>query len=135
MQYTTNAKMNLPDYTDVIDIKNLNDNFNTVDGHLGNKSNPHGVTAEQIGAATPGVDFSVTLTANGWSDGKQTVSNSNLLSSGCAYIYNPDESSWDAYVDAMIHFGDVTQDGTVTAYCDEAPSQAIAVNFTRIEVS
>lgn len=38
MQYTQNAKMKLPEYTDVIDVQDLNGNFETVDAHLGKQS-------------------------------------------------------------------------------------------------
>lgn len=34
MRYTTNKAMNLPDYTDVIDIEQINENFETIDEHF-----------------------------------------------------------------------------------------------------
>lgn len=34
MRYTTNKNMNLPDYTDVIDIEQINENFETIDEHF-----------------------------------------------------------------------------------------------------
>lgn len=35
MNYTTNLNLKLPEYTDVVDIADLNDNFTTIDGRLG----------------------------------------------------------------------------------------------------
>lgn len=34
MRYTTNKNMKLPQYTDVIDIEQLNDNFEEIDKHF-----------------------------------------------------------------------------------------------------
>lgn len=34
MRYTTNKNMNLPDYTDIIDIGQINENFETIDEHF-----------------------------------------------------------------------------------------------------
>jgi hypothetical protein len=55
MKTTTNANMNLPEYADIIDIQELNENFETIDSHLGNQNNPHCVTAEQVGAMATSV--------------------------------------------------------------------------------
>lgn len=35
MKTTTNAQLKLPEYTDVIDIADINENFTKIDGHLG----------------------------------------------------------------------------------------------------
>lgn len=34
MKYTTNKNLNLPEYTDTIDIEHLNENFKTIDAHF-----------------------------------------------------------------------------------------------------
>lgn len=63
---TTNYNLIKPEYTDTPDITAMNVNWDTIDtklkeasesrttleNHITNKSNPHGVTAEQIGAVT-----------------------------------------------------------------------------------
>lgn len=35
MEYTTNFQLNLPEYTDAVDIKKLNENFIKIDDHMG----------------------------------------------------------------------------------------------------
>ena len=35
MKYTTNKNLKLPEYTDVIDIENLNENFSAIDEFMG----------------------------------------------------------------------------------------------------
>ena len=35
MKYTINAQLKLPEYTDLVDIAELNENFTKIDGHLG----------------------------------------------------------------------------------------------------
>lgn len=62
MKNTSKLKLNLPEYSDVIDIQKLNDNFTILDAevdskakasdlasHIGDKSNPHVVTKDQVG--------------------------------------------------------------------------------------
>ena len=63
---TTNYNLIKPEYTDTPDITAMNVNWDTIDtklkeasesrttleNHITNKSNPHEVTAEQIGAVT-----------------------------------------------------------------------------------
>lgn len=53
MKQTANFKLNKPDYNDVADIADINNNMDIVDAamyeHNFNKNNPHGVTKVQIG--------------------------------------------------------------------------------------
>ena len=62
MKNTSKLKLNLPEYSDVIDIQKLNDNFTILDtevdskakasdlaSHTGDKNNPHAVTKDQVG--------------------------------------------------------------------------------------
>ena len=79
--------------------------------------------------------FSVTIPASGWSGNAQTVSHDMFKAAGFGYIYNPDEASYGAYVSAMVRCGEVTVDGQVTFYCEEAPTDDITVDFMRIEVN
>jgi hypothetical protein len=83
--------------------------------------------------AKKGKDFTVVLPASGWSDGSQVVSDENLIADGYSYIYNPAKDSRNAYVEAVVYFGDVL-DGSVTAYCSEPPSADITVHVVRLEV-
>ena len=34
MQYTTNRHLNLPEYTDTVDIEKINENFKVIDAHF-----------------------------------------------------------------------------------------------------
>ena len=137
-------------------------NASALGAHTGNTSNPHGVTAAQVGAdatgtaasevsthnvaadahaalfaakADPSAGFTVTLTAAGWSNLTQTVSDARLLASGCSYIVAPSADDYDSYAAAMIHAANVTAAGQMTFTCAEAPTANITVNILRIEVS
>ena len=79
--------------------------------------------------------FSVSLPASGWSNNAQTVSHAMLKATGYGYIYNPDETSYGAYVSALVRCGDVVTDGQVTFYCDETPTEDITVDFMRSEAN
>ena len=43
MKYTTNKNLKLPEYTDVADVADLNENFEAIDEHMGET-----VTSENI---------------------------------------------------------------------------------------
>ena len=79
--------------------------------------------------------FSVSLPASRWSNNAQTVSHAMLKAAGYGYIYNPDETSYGAYVSALVRCGDVVTDGQVTFYCDETPTEDITVDFMRSEAN
>ncbi len=56
MQYTSKLKLKKPDYTDVADIADINENMDVLDeeiselkSHAGSTSNPHKVTKAQVG--------------------------------------------------------------------------------------
>lgn len=59
MKYTINKKLKLPEYTDPVDIAEINENFETIDAdmtaHEGDTENPHKVTLAQLGV-TVGAD-------------------------------------------------------------------------------
>jgi hypothetical protein len=93
-------------------------------------------TASEVGAAAPGVEFSVTLTASGWSGGKQTVSDSNFAATGYSYIVTPGPGSHSAYAEAMIYAQDVSEDGKMVFTCaGDTPADALTVNILRQEVT
>lgn len=90
-----------------------------------------------VSAATKGTDygaksFTVTLTTAGWSSNAQTVSNSNFVTSGYAYIVSPASASFAAYAEAQIYADDVTTSGRMTFHCTDVPSAALTVNVTRV---
>lgn len=87
--------------------------------------------------ATKGTDygalsFTVTLTVVGWNNNAQTVSNSNFVTSGYAYIVSPASSSFSDYGTAQIYADDVTTSGQMTFHCTDTPSTALTVNITRV---
>lgn len=90
-----------------------------------------------VSAATKGTDygaksFTVTLTVAGWSNNAQTVSNSNFVTSGYAYIVSPASGSFADYGAAQIYADDVTTAGRMTFHCADAPSTALTVNIARV---
>ena len=97
------------------------------------------VTAELIAIYTAlqkkadkSVDFTVTLTAAGWSDNAQTVSNEKFLSAGYAYTVAPASGSFADYAGAMVYADDVTADGQMVFHCDSAPTADLTVNIVRM---
>ena len=102
-------------------------------------------TAEMVGAyskdetntllqnkADKSVDFTVTLTAAGWSDNAQTISNAKFLSAGYAYTVAPASGSFADYADAMVYADDVTADGQMVFHCDSTPTADLTVNIVRM---
>ena len=82
--------------------------------------------------ADKSVAFTVILTAAGWSDNAQTISDSKFVSSGFAYTVSPASSSFADYADAMIYADDVTADGQMVFHCDSAPTADLTVNIVRM---
>ena len=82
--------------------------------------------------ADKSVDFTVTLTAAGWSDNAQTISNEKFVSGGYAYTVAPASSSFADYADAIIYADDVTTNGQMVFHCDSAPTADLTVNIVRM---
>ena len=82
--------------------------------------------------ADKSVAFTVTLTAAGWSDNAQTISNANFLSAGYAYTVAPASGSFADYADAMVYADDVTVDGQMVFHCDSTPTADLTVNIVRM---
>ena len=82
--------------------------------------------------ADKSVAFTVSLTASGWADNAQTVSNANFLSSGYAYTVAPTSTSFSNYAEAMIYADDVTTDGQMVFHCDSVPTADLTVNVVRM---
>lgn len=95
-----------------------------------------GAGSGSVSAATKGTDygalsFTVTLTVAGWSNKAQTVSNSNFVTSGYAYMVSPASTSFLDYGSAQIYADDVTTNGQMTFHCEDVPSSALTVNIVR----
>lgn len=102
-------------------------------------------TAEMVGAyskeetdtllqkkADKSVDFTVTLTAAGWSNNVQTISDSRFVSAGYAYTVAPASGSFADYADAIIYADDVTTNGRMVFHCDSIPTENLTVNIVRM---
>lgn len=82
--------------------------------------------------ADKSVAFTVTLTAAGWADNAQTISNANFLSAGYAYTVAPASGSFADYADAMVYSDDVTTNGQMVFHCDSVPTADLTVNIVRM---
>ena len=82
--------------------------------------------------ADKSVAFTVTLTAAGWSDNAQTISNEKFVSAGYAYTVAPASGSFANYAEAMIYADDVTTNGQMVFHCDSAPTADLTVNIVRM---
>lgn len=90
-----------------------------------------------VSAVTKGTDygaksFTVTLSASGWSNNAQTVSNSDFVTSGYAYVVSPVSGSFSDYGAAQIYADNVTTSGKMTFHCTDVPSTALTVNIVRV---
>ena len=105
--------------TDQFTMDNFNQRINETNTALQNK-------------ADKSVAFTVTLTAAGWSDNAQTISDSKFVSSGYAYTVAPASGSFANYAEAMIYADDVTTNGQMVFHCDSTPTADLTVNVVRM---
>ena len=82
--------------------------------------------------ADKSVDFTVTLTAAGWADNAQTISDARFVSTGYAYTVAPASGSFANYADAMVYADDVTTNGQMLFHCDSTPTTDLTVNIVRM---
>ena len=82
--------------------------------------------------ADKSVAFTVTLTASGWADNAQTVSNEKFMPAGYAYTVAPASGSFADYADAMVYADDVTTNGQMVFHCDSEPTADLTVNIVRM---
>ena len=82
--------------------------------------------------ADKSVAFTVVLTAAGWADNVQTVSNEKVVTVGYAYTVSPASGSFADYADAMVYADDVTADGQMVFHCDSTPTADLTVNIVRM---
>ena len=94
--------------------------------------NVNGLDTALQNKAEKSVDFTVTLTASGWADNAQTISDANFLSAGYAYTVAPASGSFADYADAMVYADDVTTNGRMVFHCDSAPTADLTVNIVRM---
>ena len=94
--------------------------------------NVNGLDTALQNKADKSVAFTVSLTAAGWADNAQTISNANFLSAGYAYTVAPASGSFADYADAMVYADDVTTDGQMVFHCDSTPTADLTVNIVRM---
>ena len=82
--------------------------------------------------AEKSVAFTVTLTAAGWADNVQTISDARFVSTGYAYTVAPASVSFADYAEAMIYADDVTTNGRMVFHCDSVPTANLTVNVVRM---
>lgn len=123
MEYTSKLNLKKPDADEFVNVSDLNDNFDTIDGILG---------------ATK--DFSATFTASGWIGSSapysQTVSCEGILSTDkpivcLSYPSTINSSNAEDYEEAFGYISKIsTADGTLTAVClYEKPSVDVSVEL------
>ena len=96
-----------------------------------------GVSAAVKGTdyAAPSVSFTVTLSASGWSEKTQMVSDARFLTNGYAYSVAPDSGSFAAYGESVIYADNVTTAGKMQFHCGEVPTADLTVNILKMEAS
>lgn len=87
-----------------------------------------------LATVSKALPFTVTLSASGWSNNTQTISNASFVVSGYSYVVSSAPVSVKAYAEAQIYADDVTTAGQMTFHCGEVPSAALTVNILRVEV-
>ena len=94
--------------------------------------NVDGLNTALQNKADKSVAFTITLTAAGWSDNAQTVSNAKFLSAVYAYTVAAASGSFADYADAMVYADDVTTDGQMVFHCEITPTEDLTVNIARM---
>ena len=95
-------------------------------------ANVDGLGTSLQNKADKSVSFTVTLTAAGWADNAQTISDSKFGSAGYAYTVAPASGSFANYAEAMIYADDVTTNGQMVFHCDSTPTADLTVNIVRM---
>jgi hypothetical protein len=85
--------------------------------------------------ASKGNLLTVTLTASGWTDSQQTVTDEALVASGYGYLVTPDPGSYSSYAAAGVRAQNVTTDGSITFVCSKSPTVDLTVSILKTEVS
>ena len=94
--------------------------------------NVNGLDTALQNKADKSVAFTVTLTAAGWADNVQTISNEKFVPVGYAYTVAPASGSFANYAEAMIYADDVTTNGQMVFHCDSTPTADLTVNIVRM---
>lgn len=95
---------------------------------------PQGPTGPQGEPGPKAESTAVTLSASGWVNLQQTVSDEQIVAEGYDYIVAPEAESYGVYVGSMIRASDISVDGAITFTAEEVPGEDLTVNILRIEV-
>lgn len=74
----------------------------------------------------------VTLSANGWSNNAQTVSNAFFVASGYYYIVVPSGFSTAEFASCSVYADNVTTSGQMVFHCTTVPSTDLEVNVMKV---
>ena len=74
----------------------------------------------------------VTLSANGWSNNAQTVSNAFFVASGYYYIVVPSGLSTAEFASCSVYADNVTTSGQMVFHCTTVPSTNLEVNVMKV---
>lgn len=93
------------------------------------------IMASSAAEVKPPEAFTVTLTVAGWSNNKQTISDTRFKASGYSYIVTPASASFKAYGESQIYADDISTNGQIVFNCEDVPTSALTVNVTALEVT
>ena len=85
--------------------------------------------------ANKSISFTVTLSAQDWTDNQQTISDARFVASGYGYIVGPADSSYEDCNEAGIRALEVTIDEQMTFTCKDVPTNNLIINIVRMEVA
>ena len=78
------------------------------------------------------VSFNVTLDADSWVDGEQSITDSRFVTSGFTYIVTPNPTDFSSYAEAQIYADDVTVANTMTFHAGSEPTVDISVSILKV---
>ena len=94
--------------------------------HKEDKNNPHGVTAEQIGAQEQHLHFVVNLPVSGWTNNNQTVACEGVTANNTLIVASAPEN-YEAYSKASVYCS-AQAVGSLTFTCKSVPTTDLNAN-------
>lgn len=79
-------------------------------------------------------EFTVTVPADGWSNGMQVVQSEHLIADGYSYVIYPNMNCFLLYIESGVRADDVSEDGSIRFRCDTAPDRELSVSVLRVAV-
>ena len=79
--------------------------------------------------------FTKTLNSSDWNNNELVLSDNKFVTSGFAYIVNPDSASANDYANAGIVARNVTVNGAMTFVCNTTPTNSLVVNILKVVIA